>query len=199
MKSDAAIYLFQQARAVACNLRGITVTDPWYFEGGNITKAGSIVEHRHTMQAVLQGIREAGGQCPSLLGGGHITQSREGWVRQGERTLTLGKGVCTDCAAAAAVRFLKVANASKYLARVEILSTGWHAFVLVNRQGSLKACERWGEGAFVLDIWYQNQFPMNQVSGAFWVSDHTHPTMKNIVDARHCLRVEVVFQKGFGD
>src|SRR5262245_57600123 len=110
MPSQSAKILMQRATVMAANLYRITITDAWIRDQGGNIEVASQESQRHSMNAVLQGIRGIGrarGAGAGILRKRHIPQpDPEVWLKQGRNTLALGKGICTDCAAAAAVRFL---------------------------------------------------------------------------------------------
>jgi hypothetical protein len=99
------------------------------------------------------------------------TMPPEKWIELGNRTIAIKKGVCTDCAAAAAVSFLDGDKQSGLL--VEIMASGTHAFVVVGRAGgeaTVNDPARWGDDAFVIDIWIRNQAPKDMSSAVTWMS-----------------------------
>jgi hypothetical protein len=201
MPSESALHLFERSQEIAAELYRITVTDPWYQKGGNIEVA-SVESQTHSMSSVLAGIKGIGprdaGVSVTALGGRAITQSRDSWILQGRRTLASGKGICTDCAAAAAVEFLTLVESTDFEAKVEIISSTTHAFVVVNRNGDVRTPVAWGDDAFVLDVWYQNQFPKDAVKGAFWANSHDHPVATFIRQNAYRLRVDVTFREVIG-
>lgn len=198
MPSESATYLQNQAANMAILLHDrITITDAWYPDGGGNIEVASRGSQIHSMSAVFAGIRNAGG-LSSLRGFGRaILQDREDWIEQGHRTLAARRGVCTDCAAAAAVKFLEIVDASDYEARVEIISSTTHAFVVVDRDpaSDVRAPNAWGDDCFIIDVWYQNQFTKFAVAGAFWMQDGTHNVSRFIWANRHRLRLDATIRE----
>jgi hypothetical protein len=199
-RSQTALELFRRAQIIAANLYRITVTDSWYpGQGGNIEVA-SEDSQRHSMASVLSGItalRSVGGAV-GVLRGQYVNQSKESWLVQGRNTLAKGKGVCTDCAAAAAVKFLEFLEPSPYEAKVEVISSTTHAFVVVNRAGAVRTPAAWGDDCFVIDVWYQNQFGRHAKAGAFWADDRKHDVASFIRQNAFRLRVDVGFREVIG-
>lgn len=67
-------------------------------------------------------------------------------------------GQCDHCACAVATALRESAAFRASGARLEIVGTGTHAFVVVGRQpGALTNIHAWGVDAFVVDIWNANQ------------------------------------------
>lgn len=193
MRSEKSMLLYSAAQRIAEKLYEITITDAWYQEGGNIETA-SQASQKHSMAAVLAGIKATGGHVQAKKG--IIRQGVESWLDQGRRTLSFRKGICTDCAAAATVRFLEFLYSTPYAARVEIISTTTHAFVVVNkRRGHLHNPRAWGSDAFIIDIWYQNQFPRGHANTVCWANDFTNPIIKFIQANAWRLRVESDFSE----
>lgn len=192
MIHHSSISLFcKSQKIIDQELYSITITDAWITnKGGNFTLSNQ-VSQKHTMTSILSEIQAAGGRAPSELGGRHIKQSRENWLRQGRKTLISKMGVCTDLAAAAALLFLKIVEKSHFEAKIEIISTTKHAFVVVNREGELKSPATWGVNAFVIDIWLQNQYAPGKVAGTFWITDRTHSGAQGIFTNSHALREEI--------
>jgi hypothetical protein len=193
MPSGQATALYQGAKNIAANLYCITITDAWYQKGGGNIETASESSQSHSMMGVLAGIKGVGGYRKGLLKGSVLKSSPEEWIRQGRRTLGFRKGICTDCAAAAAVELIRFIDSSDYEAKVEIISSGTHAFVIVNREGALDDPDNWGDDAFGIDIWMQNQFPKGKVKGAFWVAK-SHSVSQFIRDNARRLRVEATLR-----
>ena len=113
-------------------------------------------------------------------------------MNQGKRTIDGGSGICTDCAAAAALEVCRSIDNFDFEFRVEIISTGRHAMVLVGREGNnIRSMETWGQDAFVIDVWYQNQFAKDRVAGAFWATDEHHPVADYLRNQQANLRIDV--------
>ncbi|WP_330926596.1 hypothetical protein [Candidatus Sororendozoicomonas aggregata] len=197
MRSESSILLFSRAQILATHLYRIIVIDPQIevkdpsILRENIRNGATQDNFRHSMVPVLLGIQAADGRLPSAIGGRHITQSKDVWLLQGERTLSIGKGICTDHAAAAAFEFLKIVNSFHCEAKTEIISYTKHAFVVVNRGAGVRCPDQWGDDAFVIDIWFQNHFVPNFFNGVYWVQDCTHPMSMKLRKHAHRLRVEV--------
>ena len=201
MRSNEAYKLFHYAEVVARHLQRITITDPIFpYNQGNVTIPTKETQ-MHSLATVMSGIRGAGGNRPSLLGGRHIVQTKQEWIVQGNRTLAFGKGICTDCAAVAGATFLSYVNKiaikenREIKSRIEIISDTEHAYVVVNREGPLETLVQWGLVAFVLDIWIQNQFRINIVKGVFWADDFLHIVGKTILENQPPLMVEVILRE----
>jgi len=199
-RTQSAVALFRRAQTIAANLYRITVTDAWYPDQGGNIEVASEDSQRHSMASVLSGISalKSGGGAIKVLRGQYVNQSKESWLAQGRSTLGKGKGVCTDCAAAAAVKFLEFLEPSPYEAKVEIISSTTHAFVVVNRTGAVRSPEAWGDDCFVIDVWYQNQFQRNATAGALWANDRIHPVATFIRQNAARLRVDVTFREVIG-
>ena len=101
-----------------------------------------------------------------------------------------------DCAATVANLMLQAVNKSIYKSRIEILTINQHAFVVVNRKAALISPEHWGENAFIIDLWFSNQFPKFQQKAVFWANDYTHPIQYLIRTNAIRLRVAVVINAG---
>lgn len=198
MPSESAVFLKEKADIVAKELYRIAVTDAWFYHHGGNVQLASQGTQMHSMIPVLAAIRGVGGLAPSALGGRHIVQTRVSWILQGNRTLITGRGVCTDCAAAAAVKFIEEMDKSPYEALVEIISTASHTFVVVNRAGDVRSPEQWGGDAFIIDVWLQNQFEPNFVAGAVWANDWRKSVSHFIHDNASFLKVEATLRQVTG-
>lgn len=190
MPSNAALGALMTAKIHGDRLWRIKVTNPWYLDdvGGNYEKA-SLDTKKSSFASVLSGIVAVGNGTAKL--GRTTLLSAEEWIKTGRNTIMAGQGVCTDCAAAASVAFL---GADRSGLRVEMLSVGTHAFVIAGRAGgaeTVKMPNAWGEDAFVLDIWYANQFTPGQHAPCAWMTNRTHPVVDWIHESAENLRVEV--------
>ncbi|MDO8768407.1 MAG: hypothetical protein Q7K57_06860 [Burkholderiaceae bacterium] len=190
MPSNAALGALMTAKSHGDRLWYITVTNPWYVDDpeGNYMKA-SLDTKKSSFTSVLSGIVAVGKGTAKL--GRTTLLSVDEWIKTGRNTMQEGQGVCTDCAAAAALAFL---SADKSGLRVEILSVSTHAFVVVGRAGgeeTVKTPGEWGEDAFVLDIWFANQFGFGRHAPCAWMTNRSHPVADWIHGAAEKLRVEV--------
>ena len=180
MPTNYAQHAFGEGSAVGLQLYSITVTNPWYGDsGGNISRAPT------PQVGFLSGIVAAKGK-PS---GETVTKMDPGhWTTTGRAVLALDQGVCTDCAAAAAFAYTRRESHQ----RVEIISIGTHAFVIVGRASGSAIGDpaNWGTDAFLIDIWFANQFPPGRYAPIAWLSDHRHPIVQMIHAAANKLRVE---------
>lgn len=204
------------AREVAGELYFITVTDPWYkIEGGN-WEAPTASNQGMARGGLFDGIKALKvGKDGSSSGIGlrsvgsvpievskkqrHATKlGREEWIKRGKDVVSARKGVCTDCAAAAAQLMLTKLDLHDREARVEIVSTGTHAFVILDREGDIHAPDAWGADACLIDVWMQNQYPEGQVNGAARMSDSRHPVVSFIQGNAGRLSVEVELRSVIG-
>lgn len=199
MNRNHALPLFRAAYNMAANLYYLTVTDAWYHEGGNIEVASrqSTLHSGGGVMAAIRALGQTEGNQSiarvNLLGGrgGIRLNDPASWLQQGRNTLIAKKGICTDLAAAAALKFLEIVDRGDYVPNVEIISSTTHAFVVVFREGDVRDPRSWGAGCFVIDVWYQNQFERNAVAGAFFVEGSSHPVAKFINDNAYRLRCEI--------
>jgi hypothetical protein len=210
MPSKSAHELFQIATNVATALYRITITDPWYKTPGGNWKEPDLANQSSSMGGLFAAIKArqtdgTGSQTSGLrsassapIGRQVISMPSAEWLRQGSRAIMAGHGICTDCAAAAAYAFADKADAYEF--RMEIISTGSHAFLIVNRDdgSAVNQPANWGGDAFGIDVWMQNQFPPGQVDGAFWVSDQGHDVARFIVANAARLNVDAALCEPVG-
>jgi hypothetical protein len=188
MPSEAATKALRSAWSVGGALWRITITNPWYFEDPE----GNREQQRPALGGVLAGIKSAGGMSGLAGRGKTVALPLSSWIETGRSTLHRGKGVCTDCAAAAALAL----RSKEPKARIEIMSVATHAFVVCGREGgeeTIKTPGEWGEDAFVLDIWLANQYKKGKVDPAAWMSDRTQKIVNWIFEDAPKLRVETEF------
>ncbi|MCK5819939.1 MAG: hypothetical protein KAH18_12025 [Psychromonas sp.] len=121
-------------------------------------------------------------------------QTQFDWLRLALRTFNKNKGERLDIAALAAYWICSDVYEYETGYSVEVISGLDHPFVVVNRKGSVHDIESWGVNAFIMDPWYQNHFPKDQISGIFWMSadgssDAYHQIRQDIIVNSHKLEV----------
>lgn len=203
MPSQGAAELFVAATQVADDLYYITVTDPWH----KSDKGGNWEDPQPDNQ------RMSGGGLFGAISGfdksklnkmdksvdltvrahTRVTSKmdRAGWLKHGVTVMANRKGVCTDCAAAVAYELNRRTNLTECEASIEVISTGTHAFVVVNREGDVKQPNRWGEDCFVVDVWMQNQFTKGSQAACAWIGDDRNGSVAFIKDCAGRLQVDV--------
>lgn len=191
MPSELATLAHRKALSIGASLWRITVTNPWYTNDPH----GNYEAQLPGLGGLLAGIKSTGGKSGLMGVGRTVALPVESWIETGRTTMNRGKGVCTDCAALAALML----RSNESDARIEIVSVGTHAFVICGRTGgddNIKDPGSWGNDAFVLDIWYANQFQRGLVEPAAWMSDRMHPVVDWIFKSAPKLRVEVEYPAG---
>lgn len=193
---------------VADELYFITVTDPWYKVPGGNWEEPELANQVHSMGGIFAGIKNFRGGLRSTVagsggrpGGARFVgrMDRQAWLDVGRNVIAARKGVCTDCAAAAAYRLnQEIDNNGDTECRIEIISTGTHAFVVINREGDLASPHLWGEDACLLDVWFQNQSPKGDQAGCVWMTETTHGVVQFIRDNAFRLAVDVEIRGAMG-
>lgn len=190
MPSKEGEKYFKIATRVSKELAKITIINPWSTRGGSSKdideeeqKEQALEKHKHTMGSIFATINALKEQPEKTI----PTATKEEWLAQGKKTIGAQQGVCSDCAAACAVQFLKYETAPT----VEIISTGEHAMTLINRKkdSDVKDASTWGEDCIVVDIWDQNQ---SGIPAAVYATDTKSPTMEYIIEKQKKLVINVV-------
>ncbi|MCK5818002.1 MAG: hypothetical protein KAH18_01880 [Psychromonas sp.] len=104
-------------------------------------------------------------------------KNKQDWINHGNSVRCLRGYNKFDCVSVMATLIKDIAENLSCPAKIEIINTGNPSadstllFIAVNRKGPLKNIKKWGEDAFIMDIWFRNQLPGFSKKGAFWVND----------------------------
>ncbi|MCK5819574.1 MAG: hypothetical protein KAH18_10075 [Psychromonas sp.] len=181
MRSSTSKFLFDKSSEICSLLYQVRVNDPLI---PTLPEQRRVPTARELMGFLTDGAF-AGAHLPGMTSVVELPQSPVGWFMQGHRTFNIKEGNSYDFAAMAATQLYGVIAEYETGASLEVINGLNHPFAVVNRKGLVKCVETWGQNAFVIDPWHQNQFPQGSVEGNFWVLEEIG------IDLDHQIRNDI--------
>ena len=176
MRSPRAQLLYEFGIEIATQLSHLTIIDK--YQTSNVVMNTSALISDRNRPITIQSNSYDQVRMP---------RSSAQWLYQYSiiRHSVYGTGNCITCAAMVAGEYLEFLDQFGIQTLVEIICNHINPFVVVNRKGDLQNITQWGEDAFIIDVWHQNQFSNDFLPGVFWADDPNHPLIGIMRTERH--------------